>query len=256
MVSINDFLLGTRYEVDSPMHLDLEDMPDLDVPSPPKALYLINRKKQQLQEEEDEMQRQHSGLTIPGLRRSPSIISRVASIGRSPRLSADGSEEGTLQQSPSVMSHVSTLRSPSMSTLRSPSMSFRGLPRLRETSTEALLQRSAGSHPSYRSGSTPSDSSLQTITPTRYAQAGKLNNKPSFMSITKRRRSKDPPAVAKPTIRSRTHFMNPSELESLMQPLREDYIRSQTNELTQAKAAYDQLNEQLTSELPQLIDLR
>ncbi len=41
-----------------------------------------------------------------------------------------------------------------------------------------------------------------------------------------------------------------------MQPLKQEYIRNQTDEVLQAKAAYDQLNEQLTSELPQLIDLR
>jgi len=53
-----------------------------------------------------------------------------------------------------------------------------------------------------------------------------------------------------------TPFFQPSELEELMKPLREEYIQRQTNKLAQAKAAYDQLNDQLTHELPQLIDLR
>ena len=53
-----------------------------------------------------------------------------------------------------------------------------------------------------------------------------------------------------------TPFFQPSELEDLMAPLKADFMRRQANNLKQAKAAYDQLNEQLMSELPQLIDLR
>lgn len=54
----------------------------------------------------------------------------------------------------------------------------------------------------------------------------------------------------------RTPFMNPSELEDLMAPLREDYMKNKTDNLTQAKEAYEQLNTQLSNEIPQLIDLR
>jgi hypothetical protein len=53
-----------------------------------------------------------------------------------------------------------------------------------------------------------------------------------------------------------TPFLEPSELEQLMQPLKQEFIQKQANIYVQAKAAYEQLNEQLTSELPQLIDLR
>ncbi|KAK5121969.1 hypothetical protein LTR85_004541 [Meristemomyces frigidus] len=248
MVSMTDFL---REAYNPPTDLDMEAMLDLDMPSPPKALDMIKR-VQQVQQEDEEMARRHSGLTMRGLRRSPSIISRVASIGRSPRLSAAGPEDGTLQQSPSVMSHASTLRPPSMS--------FRGMPMLRESSTEALLQRTPASDAGSRTASMPSSSSTITITPTSHAQGhhARVSNSPSLISITKRRRSKDSPAATgdKPIHMTRTPFMSPSELEHLMRPLREEYIRAQTNELAQAKAAYDQLNEQLTSELPQLIDLR
>ena len=58
---------------------------------------------------------------------------------------------------------------------------------------------------------------------------------------------------------SSTHsrpFFEPSELEEIMAPLKEDFMRKQADKLEQAKVAYDQLNEQLMSELPQLIDLR
>ena len=53
-----------------------------------------------------------------------------------------------------------------------------------------------------------------------------------------------------------TPFLQPSELEELMQPLKQEFIQKQADLYLQAKAAYEQLNEQLTSELPQLIDLR
>jgi hypothetical protein len=53
-----------------------------------------------------------------------------------------------------------------------------------------------------------------------------------------------------------TPFLNPGELEDIMAPLKVEFMRKQADKLEQAKAAYDQLNEQLMSELPQLIDLR
>ncbi|RYF47470.1 MAG: hypothetical protein EOO38_12085 [Cytophagaceae bacterium] len=53
-----------------------------------------------------------------------------------------------------------------------------------------------------------------------------------------------------------TPWFEPSELEDIMAPLRLDFMRKQADKLEQAKVAYDQLNEQLMSELPQLIDLR
>ena len=51
-------------------------------------------------------------------------------------------------------------------------------------------------------------------------------------------------------------FFNPSELEEIMRPFKEKFIQEQADELAQAKVAYEQLNQQLTDELPQLIDLR
>nr|OQO27168.1 hypothetical protein B0A51_04428 [Rachicladosporium sp. CCFEE 5018] len=51
-------------------------------------------------------------------------------------------------------------------------------------------------------------------------------------------------------------WFEPSELEDIMAPVREEFMRKQADELKQAKAGYEQLNEQLTTELPQLIDLR
>jgi len=48
----------------------------------------------------------------------------------------------------------------------------------------------------------------------------------------------------------------PSELEDLMAPLATGFKQRQADMLMQAKAAYEQLNDQLTNELPQVIDLR
>lgn len=53
-----------------------------------------------------------------------------------------------------------------------------------------------------------------------------------------------------------TPFFQPSELEEIMEPFKLEFIRKNADQLEQAKAAYEQLNEQLTTELPQLIDLR
>lgn len=51
-------------------------------------------------------------------------------------------------------------------------------------------------------------------------------------------------------------FFTPSELHDLMLPLKRAFLKQRADELKQAKAAYEQLNEQLSTELPQLIDLR
>jgi len=51
-------------------------------------------------------------------------------------------------------------------------------------------------------------------------------------------------------------FFFPSELLEIMAPLKRAFLKQRANELHQAKAAYEQLNEQLSTEIPQLIDLR
>ncbi|SMR56857.1 unnamed protein product [Zymoseptoria tritici ST99CH_3D1] len=53
-----------------------------------------------------------------------------------------------------------------------------------------------------------------------------------------------------------TPFFHPSELEDIMAPLRKEFIERKADLCLKAKAAYEQLNNQLTEELPQLIDLR
>lgn len=53
-----------------------------------------------------------------------------------------------------------------------------------------------------------------------------------------------------------TPFFEPSELEDIMAPFRQKFAEEQADLMKQAKAAYEQLNQQLSDELPQLIDLR
>ncbi|KAK5134887.1 hypothetical protein LTR08_005977 [Meristemomyces frigidus] len=235
---------------------DLETMLDLEMPSPPKVLDTVKR-VQQLQQEDEDMARLHSGFSA-GESRSPSLMSRFSAIGRSPKPNA---EDSMLHESPSLISHAGSSRSPSMS--------FRGLPVLRESPTEALLQRTpAGTKTGARIASMSSVSSLFSATPTPprtthlHPPPSKLSPSPSvpstLNSAPKRRSSKDArqPPSDHPSKRIRTPFLNPSELQTFMHPLMLDYIRTETDKLAQAKAAYDQLNEQLTHELPQLIDLR
>ncbi|CAK1365749.1 unnamed protein product [Cercospora beticola] len=64
--------------------------------------------------------------------------------------------------------------------------------------------------------------------------------------------------TAKPKLRVSvpTPFFQPSELEDIMAPFRQKFAEEQADLMEQAKAAYEQLNQQLTDELPQLIDLR
>jgi hypothetical protein len=58
-----------------------------------------------------------------------------------------------------------------------------------------------------------------------------------------------------PALKS-TPFFHPSELEDIMAPFKAEFAGRQADLCAQAKAAYEQLNQQLTDELPQLIDLR
>lgn len=226
---------------------------DFSIPSPPKALDKIKR-VQLLQQEHEELARRHSGLS--GLSRSPSVLSRVTSIRKSsPRVSSESADERHRRSEEGLSSHSS----------------FAGqvmgsyLPMVRESSTEALLQPSPprashssikrssgspGSRPTLTSTSTPKCSSrkpLETLRPG-------LNLASAIAAgIGKRRKANKKHTGAR---LDRTPFFHPSELEEIMQPLRQEFLLSQTNMMVQAKAAYEQLNEQLTNEIPQLIDLR
>ncbi|TKA76573.1 hypothetical protein B0A55_04060 [Friedmanniomyces simplex] len=238
MVSISAFL--RELEKESSI-LDV----DLSVPSPPKTRDTIRRVQEQLQQDEEEFLRRHCGLRE--MRRSPSMMSRVSSIRQSPRMSGEREEDAILR-SVSSPDHTASL--------------YSQLPTVRESSTEALL-------PPLSSRSTlrstvlhmTSNISLTPSTPqTKQTSTNQLTSSPSMVAsiITAswQKRSNNKSRGNGSEELSRTPFFHPSELEQIMQPLKQEYIRNQTDEVLQAKAAYDQLNEQLTNELPQLIDLR
>ncbi|KAK0826854.1 BAR adaptor protein Hob3 [Friedmanniomyces endolithicus] len=242
MVSINAFL---RESHEDTSFLDV----DLSVPSPPKTQDTIRRVQQQLQQDEEEFLRRHSGLR--GMRKSPSMMSRVSSFGRATQMS---SEDGYgVVRSPSSGSHLAGLHSQ--------------LPVVRESSTETLpYPLSAASD---ETGGLRTDVNMDRTHPTlqgKPTSTAHLISSPSTVAsilsatrhkrIDKRHDGSNGSGNACHEPPSRTPFFHPSELEQIMQPLKQEYIRNQTDEVLQAKAAYDQLNEQLTSELPQLIDLR
>ncbi|KAK5716847.1 BAR adaptor protein Hob3 [Elasticomyces elasticus] len=225
MVSLTSFLRETS---SSTLHNNTTDMDiDLSVPSPPKTMEKIKR---QLLQDEEQFLLRHSGLT--GIRRSPSLMSKVSSGMRrsSPRLSSQ-SEDDFLWSSPQ------------------PASPYSALPVVRESSTEALLPPLSPGHYTHL----PSISERTT--------SNKLPSSPSMIASIisagrKKKKTKDAAAGKREQPLTPTPFFHPSELEQIMQPLKEEYLLTQTNLVLQSKAAYDQLNEQLTTELPQLIDLR
>jgi len=64
------------------------------------------------------------------------------------------------------------------------------------------------------------------------------------------------PAASSSAVSLTNPWFAPGELEEIMRPVKQAFMMKQTDDLKQAKAAYEQLNDQLTNELPQLIDLR
>ncbi|KAK3117323.1 BAR adaptor protein Hob3 [Teratosphaeriaceae sp. CCFEE 6253] len=178
---------------------------DLTVPSPPKQV--LERMKRELQQQEAEFLRLHSGMT--GLRGSPGCVSRVAGGRSSPRYRDESDGEPLLpQQSPTFASHGSTER--------------------------AVEGQTGGRKGPVRGSSTEART----------------------LSRSKSRPRKPDPESVQEALLQRTPFFHPSELEQLMQPLRQEYRQTKADECTQARVAYEQLNEQLSTELPQLIDLR
>lgn len=280
MVSFKDFISEAE---GSPDIADQDLEPDFSMPSPPKISEAVSRLRK-LQQDDEAGSRRLSLGSWSKLGRSPSLLNRVSSLRHSAKTSGDG--ENMLQRSLSVPSKASAHRYPS---------SHKPTTTLAETSTEALLSpdtnlaRSA----SHRTVSMPLDAGQRNADsgslPVLASPKGPLHRRLSSLgafsspkspigpsSPLRRAFSTLSPTRNKLTVtddgsphkndnistgstlraRAPTPFLHPSELEEIMQPLREQYIKDQTDEFKQAKVAYLQLNEQLTNELPQLIDLR
>ncbi|KAH9822750.1 BAR protein [Teratosphaeria destructans] len=279
-----------------PAPQDDPTIPDLDLgmPSPPKVLESLARDRVlELQKEEESLAHQHSGLSVT---RSASIMSRVTSFKRKSfrggdaenrthleRPSLDSTRAGSrlsgislrlprLRESgPSALSERTDDSHPAARTYSiSNSMSTESADTIKD---ESVLMESSSERPSMqserKSSQTQRSSSqsernekqkyLYQISPlidVLPSAAPSFAGAPSFIastakSIQSRRSSGNSSRKTAPT-----PFWHPSELELIMQPIKEEYLKTQTDKLAQAKAAYEQLNEQLTNELPQLIDLR
>jgi hypothetical protein len=214
---------------------------DLGVPSPPKALNGI-RQRFGLGSEEGELdtgtiEEDDDLKSLPGrgrrsqrtlLGRTTSILSNHSALD-SPPLGADSvdgvSPKKDKSATPAIPTSVKRSRLEDPSHSRSP------------TSTTRLVDKQ-------HSSSIRSFQSSSTLNP-----AASFRDSASTRGATWPRRSRVSSSYSTP-------WFEPSELEDIMAPLKLDFMRRQADKLEQAKVAYDQLNEQLMSELPQLIDLR
>jgi hypothetical protein len=214
---------------------------DLGVPSPPKALNGI-RQRFGLGSEEGELdtgtiEEDDDLKSLPGrgrrsqrtlLGRTTSILSNHSALD-SPPLGADSvdgvSPKKDKSATPAIPTSVKRSRLEDPSHSRSP------------TSTTRLVDKQ-------HSSSIHSFQSSSTLNP-----AASFRDSASTRGATWPRRSRVSSSYSTP-------WFEPSELEDIMAPLKLDFMRRQADKLEQAKVAYDQLNEQLMSELPQLIDLR
>jgi hypothetical protein len=256
---------------------------DLSMSSPPKVLDDLKHNKHlaRIQADED------AAMRSVGLRRTSSVIhrvSRVSSLIKGALIGASQIEPSSPQGSEDWLLPP---RSPS---LYSPDSvrhcgGFPNLPALPETQMDPPFvpvtpSRTQIMRPSMAPDNPPAwhlsmpvrdPNSLHRMMPSPSSNYSKrmseaTANTPS--SISSKNINKKPVApsthkqsseTARQSIRTRrapTPFFNPSELEDIMQPLRQKFVEEQADLLAQAKAAYEQLNQQLTEELPQLIDLR
>ncbi|KAK4569739.1 BAR adaptor protein Hob3 [Recurvomyces mirabilis] len=201
----------------------LQARPDLDVdlsvPSPPKLLKGDDAEKMRLlQLEDEEFVRRHSGL-----KRSSSRYTRSSAPSSLPRQVQDDMT-GLLRSGPVSFHHItpgSALQHGSSTDPRSPNTPFTLSQNPQPPATPSATQ------PGHQTPTTPS---------TTHTRGRKEGSKPDYSL--------------------KTPFFQPSELEQIMAPMKQQYLRDQANGASQAKVGYEQLNDQLTTELPQLIDLR
>ncbi|KAK6435694.1 BAR adaptor protein Hob3 [Oleoguttula sp. CCFEE 5521] len=216
---------------------------DLAMPSPPKALNGIRQRlglapPDALDDEEPLLVSPPRGRTQEeGSHRASSLLWRCSTL-LSPRLGA-GPNEAIFQR------HEST----------SPTVQHQ---QAKRSSTSNMIPRRKvpkTTHPALCDISPPeSPSRAKAMRLMEVSSAHSTPRKPSASAST---RGGTLARVSSGSIRSSpAPWFEPSELEDIMAPVREEFMRKQADELKQAKAGYEQLNEQLTTELPQLIDLR
>jgi hypothetical protein len=228
MVSLSDFLrddspsgsIMTVRESNASM-LSVDTNPDLGVPSPPKALNGI-RQRLGLSVEEDDLDT-GAGAEDEELDLTPS---RGRRTGRT-----------LLARTSSIISSYSSILSPR----QDPDDSEDTVQQ--DENQDVFTAHQEVERPRLENRSLTSGASFasQDIQKSRSSSIYSGNSHSTLVTASSVRGS---------------DFFNPSELEDIMAPLKVEFMRKQADKLEQAKAAYDQLNEQLMSELPQLIDLR
>ncbi|KAI7206536.1 hypothetical protein KC352_g18060 [Hortaea werneckii] len=274
--------------------LDFEEALDLSVPSPPKVSEAVSRVRRQQQVEEAGGKRLSVG-SWARLARSSSILSRVPSIRRSARSSLDGesllqrnpSVSSNAASSPpaTTTNLLPLLRESSTETLLSPTSSLPVPPgeRLARSSSQRTISVHSDKFECGDVGASGLPASFFNPNETFHKRTSVLSQSPSITSnlsssttkanckssldaagndlkrrhSIRRRLSTNPNPLNQATPRRyKGPFLQPSELEDIMQPLKEEFLKTQADLIMQAKSLYEQLNEQLTNELPQLIDLR
>ncbi|KAM0721060.1 hypothetical protein Q7P37_003346 [Cladosporium fusiforme] len=220
---------------------------DYAVPSPPKALNGIRQRLGLALEHDDEDAGAGAGAGAGTIEDNSEVI-HTPSRGRRTR-------QSLLARTSSIISNYSTLLSPSSNADSDEKVSPQKARRIMSTS-----------------GLSTTTPTIEPTTPTRNTSKTKQDLKPSrsssiYSSSTKTNATiRDSASTRGATwprqtsrissARSSTPWFEPSELEEIMAPLKVDFMRRQADRLSQAKEGYNQLNEQLMSELPQLIDLR
>lgn len=218
----------------------IDPNPDYAVPSPPKALNGI---------------RQRLGLALG---HDDEDVGTIDEESETPHTPSRGrrTRRSLLARTSSIISNYSTLLSPASNASPNDKISPKKTRRI--VSTGTLGKTAPPNEPT-----TPTRS-ISTTTTKRDLKASRSSSIYSSMKpVATYRDSASTRGGTWPrqssrisSSRSRTPWLEPSELEEIMAPLKVDFMRRQADRLEQAKVAYDQLNDQLMAELPQLIDLR
>nr|OQO26698.1 hypothetical protein B0A51_06665 [Rachicladosporium sp. CCFEE 5018] len=223
--------------------LTFESELDLAIPSPPKALNGIRQRlglapPDALEDEEPLLvSPTRCSTQDEGSHRASSLLRRCSTL-LAPRLGA-GPNEAIFQR------HEST----------SPTVQHQRAKRSSTTNTIPRRKLPKTTHPALCNISPPeSPFRAKAMRLLDVSSAHTIPRKPSASASTRGGTlARVPSGSVRPCP---APWFEPSELEDIMAPVREEFMRKQADELKQAKAGYEQLNEQLTTELPQLIDLR
>jgi hypothetical protein len=129
--------------------------------------------------------------------------------------------------------------------------------RLRQLMEDSPTRRASMPHSTSMNIEAPHLSAIHPAYRNNTAPTAKFDNVPRMLFTSPPHDSSSPqrPASTSHPFIS-TPFFHPSELEDIMAPLRREFLERKADLCMKAKAAYEQLNNQLTEELPQLIDLR